>query len=421
MKLSLTPVLLALSFTFSNPAHADWTQFRGENGLGVSNESVPTEWSETKNLLWNTELPGEGTSSPIVSGDAVFVTSFSGEESARQRHLSRISLDSGEILWTKSVGADFPEDPARGYITEHGWASSTPVTDGEAVYCFFGKAGVYAFDFDGNELWKARTGDLTSPKAWGSASSPVLYQDLLIVPAGEETNAIIAFNKKDGVEKWRAEGDSLVQTYGTPLVVKVDETRTDLVFPAVGEIWGINPDTGKLRWFAEYDLPGNMSNTAHLSGDILTVSGGFPRTARVALKIGGKGDLSDRILYDTQKPATYMTAPVEVDGVLYWVSDSGIAFAAIPGEAEALWQARMPDLTEGKGKPFYGSPVLAGGKIYAQSRANGVYVIEPSKEELKVIAHNKFAGDDTIFNASPAVSDGKILLRSQKAIYCVGE
>ncbi|MDF1739248.1 MAG: PQQ-binding-like beta-propeller repeat protein [Verrucomicrobiales bacterium] len=421
MKFPFSYLLLALSLSFPVSTKADWPQFRGENADGISSESVPTTWSETNNMLWNTELPGEGTSTPIISGDAVFVTSFSGEEGARERHLSRLSLKTGEILWTKTVGADYPEDPARGYITEHGWASSTPVTDGEAVYCFFGKAGVYAFDFEGNQLWKARTGDLSSPKAWGSASSPILLNDLLIVPAGEETNAIIAFNKKDGVEKWRAEGDSLVQTYGTPIVVKVDETRTDLVFAAVGEIWGINPESGKLRWFAEYNLPGNMSNSAHLSGDIITVSGGYPRTARVALKVGGKGDLSDEILYDTQKPATYMTAPVEADGILYWVADSGIAFAAMPGEADELWQARIPDLTEGKGKPFYGSPVLAGGKIYAQSRANGVYVIEPSKEELKVIAHNKIAGDDTIFNAAPVVSDGKILLRSQKAIYCIGE
>ena len=414
-------LLLSLAFGFATTLHADWMQFRGDNALGVADDSIPTKWSESENVQWSTPLPGQGSSSPIVSGDAVFVTSFSGEGSERKRHLSRISLESGKVIWTKSVGADFPEDPAKGFIIEHGWASSTPVTDGEAVYCYFGKAGIYAFDFNGNELWNAKTGGLTSPKAWGSASSPILYGDLLIVPAGEELNAILALNKKDGSEKWRAVGDNLVQTYGTPIVVKVDDERTDLVYAAAAEWWGLNPDNGKLRWFAEYDLPGNMSNTTHLSGDILTVSGGFPRTARIAIKVGGKGDLSDKILYDTQKPATYMTAPIEHDGILFWVSDSGIAFAASPGQADELWQERVPNLTKGKGKPFYASPIISGGKIYAQSRANGVFVIEPSKEGLKVVAHNTIVGDETLFNATPAVSTGKLLLRSQKAIYCIGE
>lgn len=416
-------LFLAAFAVFTGQTRADWTQFRGENAQGVSSDALPTSWSQTENIQWATELPGEGSSSPIISGEAVFVTSWSGEESDRQRHLSRIDLASGEILWTKSVPADYTEDPARGYITEHGWASNTPVTDGTHVFCYFGKAGVYAFDFDGNQVWKVQTGSLSSPKAWGSASSPILVGDSLIVPAGEELNAIVALNKSDGTEKWRAEGDSLVQTYGTPIVVKVDEERTDLVFAAAAEWWGLNPETGKLRWFAEYNLPGNMSNTTHLSGDTLTISGGFPRTARVALKVGGKGDLTDQILYDTQKPATYMTAPVEHDGVLYWIADSGISFAALPGEADELWQERVPGLdgVGGRGKPFYASPIISNGIIYAQSRANGVFVIEPSKEGLKVLSQNKIEGDDTLFNATPAVADGKLLLRSQKAIYCVGE
>ena len=403
-------------------AHADWTQFRGPNAQGISDEKVPTEWSASEGLAWTLELPGEGSSCPIIFGDAIFVTAWSGEGDSILRHLIRVDLATGEKVWEKTVPVDHTEDPAKGYITEHGYASNTPVTDGEAVYCYFGKAGVYAFDFDGKQLWKAGTGSLSSPKAWGSASSPILYQDLIIVPVGEEQNAIVALKKSDGSVAWTADGEALIQTYGSPILVEVNDERTDLVFAATAEWWGLNPETGKLRWFAEYNLPGNMSNTTHLSGDTLTVSGGFPRTARVAIKTGGTGDLSDKILYDTQKPATYMTAPIEHDGVLYWISDGGIAFAAKPGEAEELWQERVPDLTGagGRGKPFYASPIVAGGKIYAVSRANGTFVIDPSTEGLKVLAHNKIEGDETLFNATPAVADGKLLLRSQKALYCVG-
>ncbi len=421
MKYSL--FLVALLGLTSINANADWPQYRGLSGQGVSEESVPTEWSETENLKWSIDLEGQGSSSPIISGDSVFLTTFSGSGSGLVRHLIRVDLESGEVLWKKEIPSDFPEDPAKGYITEHGWASNTPVTDGSTVFGYFGKAGVYAFDFDGNELWKARTGGKSSPKAWGSASSPILWGDTVIVPAGEELNALVALNKSDGKEKWRVEGPSFLQTYGTPILVKVDQDRTDLVFAASARWWGLDPDTGEERWFATYDLPGNMSNTTHHSGDFLTVSGGYPRTARVALKVGGEGDLSGEILYDTMKPATYMTVPVEHDGTLYWVSDSGIAFAAMPGEAEALWQERVPGLEGkgGRGKPFYASPILVGGKIYAVSRANGIFVIEPSQDALKVLAQNKFAGDDTLFNATPAVSKGKILIRSQKKLYCVGE
>ncbi|MDF1656028.1 MAG: PQQ-binding-like beta-propeller repeat protein [Verrucomicrobiales bacterium] len=418
-----TLTFLTIALASSTTAFADWTQFRGPNALGVSEVSVPTSWSSTENLKWMTELPGEGSSSPIISGDAIFVTSYTGEGDGIMRHLMKIDFKSGEILWEKAVATEFTEDAARGYITEHGWASNTPVTDGESVFCYFGKAGVYAFDLDGNELWKASTGPQSSGKRWGSASSPILFGDLLIVPAGDETRAIIAFNKTTGEEAWRYESPVTEETYGTPIIVEIDGSRTDLVFAAATRWVGLNPDTGEQVWFANYNLPGNMSNTTHLSGDILTISGGFPRTARVAVKTGGVGDITDDILYDTQKPTTYMTMPVEVDGVLYWISDSGIAFAAEPGEAEELWQERVPDLkgAGGRGKPFYASPIVAGGKIYVVSRANGTFVIEPSREGLKVLSQNTFEDDETIYNATAAVSQGKLLIRSQNKLYCVGE
>ncbi|MEM1441604.1 MAG: PQQ-binding-like beta-propeller repeat protein, partial [Verrucomicrobiota bacterium] len=344
---------LAGIFALSAPnSFADWPQFRGPNAQGVSDESVPSVWSEKENITWIAELPGEGSSSPVVSGDSVFVTSYTGEGSGITRHLLRVELATGKVLWQKSVGVEFPEDPPRGYISENGWASNTPVTDGKSVFCYFGKAGIHAFDFNGNFLWSKSTGPQSSQKKWGSASSPILAGDLLIVPAGDETRSILALNKTSGEVVWRYDSPSTEQTYGTPVLVKVNEERTDLVFAATSRWVGLDPKTGEEIWFAEYNLPGNMSNTTHLSGDILTISGGFPRTARVALKIGGAGDLTDEILYDTQKPATYMTMPVEHDGVLYWISDSGIAFAAKPGEAAPLWQERVPNLAGvgGRGK-----------------------------------------------------------------------
>ena len=402
--------------------HADWNQFRGDNAQGVSEESVAREWSAEDGVVWKTELPGRGSSSPIVIGDAVFCTSYTGQANEVERHLFRIALATGEVVWQQTVPVGFPEDEARGYILEHGWASNTPVSDGENLYCFFGKAGVVAFDLDGKKLWAVETGGQSSQKRWGSASSPILYEDLLIIPAGDERRAILALDKSSGEIVWEQKRPSLEQTYGTPVVVEVDENRTDLVFAGAAEWMGLDPSNGEVRWTARYNLPGNNSNTTAVSDEVLTISGGFPRTARVAMPIGVTGDATDQLLYDTQKPATYMTAPVEHDGVLYWISDSGIAFAAEPGEAEPLWAERLPGLQGGgRGKPFYASPILAGGLIYAQSRGNGTFVLEPSRDGLKLVAQNRIEGDTTEFNGTPAVAGGKLLLRSQTHLYAIGE
>src|SRR5690606_6597010 len=134
----------------------DWPQFRGPGGAGISSDSAPTTWSESENLRWKTPLPGPGSSSPIVWGDRVFVTCYTGYGVERgsgapedlKRHLLCLDRATGRILWQATVDAVLPEDPYQGFISEHGYASSTPITDGERIYVFFGKSGVLAYDFD---------------------------------------------------------------------------------------------------------------------------------------------------------------------------------------------------------------------------------------------------------------------------------
>jgi len=398
-------VSLGIFLTAPLASAENWPQFRGPNAAGSTSQTVPVTWSAQENLAWKTELPGPGSSSPIVWEDAIFLTCYTGSGPDLLRHLIRFRASDGAIVWERTVPVWHPEDPDRGFIQEHGWASNTPVTDGERIYCYFGKAGVHAFDFEGEHLWKAETGSLSSSKAWGSAASPVLHDDLLIVPAGDEARAVLGLDPATGEELWRAEGSATEQTYGTPILHRVDEARTDILAALTGEIWGLNPETGKLRWFASYNLPGNMSNTPFLSEELIIISGGFPRTARVALPTGGKGDRSGEILYDTQTS----------------VSDRGIAFAAEPGDAEPLWEERIPHLTQGRGKPFYASPILAGGRIYAVSRRNGTYVIEPSREGLRILAKNRFPDDESRFQGTPAVGAGFLLLRSDRFVYAVAE
>lgn len=241
----------------------DWLRFRGPAGSGISGEtkSIPTQWSPTANLAWKTELPGPGVSSPIVVGDRVLVTCYSGYGLQRndpgdikylKRHLVCLDAASGEKKWQRDVAAKLPEDPYSGIgVTAHGYASHTPVSDGKLVFAFYGKSGVYAYDLDGNELWNSDVGTESDPWKWGTSSSPILYGDLVIVTASAESQAIVAMDKTTGKEVWRQEAEGLDGMWGTPLLVRIDDSRTDLVMSVAKEVWGLNPETGKLRWWCD--------------------------------------------------------------------------------------------------------------------------------------------------------------------------
>ena len=238
---------------------ADWLRFRGPNGSGISadSEPTPTQWSPDENLKWKVKLPGPGVSSPIIVGDRVYVTCYSGYGLDRQepgdinnlkRHLVCVDRQSGEIVWDQSVKAAQPEDPFEGIgVTAHGYASHTPVSDGENIYVFFGKSGVIAFDREGNQLWQTNVGMDSDPKRWGSSSSPIVHDDLLIITASAESRALVGLNKKTGEEVWRQETEGLTDVWGTPLLVDV-EGRTDLVIGVPYEFWGLNPKSGKLQF-----------------------------------------------------------------------------------------------------------------------------------------------------------------------------
>ena len=232
-------------------------------GRGVSSDekAPPIKWSPTKNLKWKTPLPGAGVSSPIVVGDRVFVTCYSGYGVDRgnpgnlndlKRHLICLDAAGGKIIWQKDVDAVQPEDPFEGRgVPTHGYASHTPVSDGKNIYVFFGKTGALAFDMDGNQLWQTSVGTESDPRRWGSSSSPILYKDRLIVTASAESEALVALEAQTGKEVWRAEAAGLSNTWSTPILVDVSDERTDLVLSVPNEVWSFNPENGKLRWYCE--------------------------------------------------------------------------------------------------------------------------------------------------------------------------
>jgi len=398
-----------------------------------------------KNLKWKLDLPGKGVSSPIVVGDKVFVTCYSGYGVTRgegkvgdlKRHLLCVDRKSGEQLWRKSVDSVSKEDPYSGAgVPAHGYASHTPVSDGERVYVFYGKSGVVAYDLEGEQLWQKSAGTNSGRKRWGSASSPIIHGDLVIVNASDESESLIAFDKMTGEERWKSKADGYADTWGTPALANGEEGM-DVVLAVPGEVWGINAKTGKLRWYA----PGNdgASHSVVVLDDVVySVGGGRSGSSGLAIKTGGKGDVGDPIWKNNASGR--FASPVVCEGRVYGVSN-GIVSCFNAEDGKKVFQARLPqakssgakktDQAEsqsgrggrgrgGRGNRDYSSPIVAGGKIYYTSGSGNVYVFA-AKSEFELIAQNDLSADSSGFQASPAVDDGQLFVRSHSHLYCFGE
>ncbi len=313
-----------------------------------------------------------------------------------------------------------PEDPYQGMgMPEHGYSTNTPVTDGETVFAFFGKSGVFAYDLKGNQLWQASVGTESGNRGWGTASSLILYKDLVIVNASEESQALIALDKKTGKTIWSAPASILELAYGTPVIAQVDKDRDDLVIAVPGEVWGLNPNTGKLVWFVETTLTGNLSPSVVIDEDKIYVFGGYRSSGSLAIQLGGTGNVTKSHILWTSRNSSYVVTPVLHEGNLYWIDDQGMYFCVSAKTGDLVEKKRVTGIRSG-GRPVYASPISISGKIYLQTRNSGLFVIagEPS---LNVLQQNKFASDDSVFNATPAVSQGQLFLRSYSKLYCVGK
>ncbi len=404
-------VVVCISLNSSLPA-ADWPCFRGPTGEGGSIDTeVPTQWSDDDNLKWKLEMPGKGFSSPIIVGDYIFVTCYS--ESAEdltnlKRHLLCVNRSDGEVVWEKVVPSAAPEIRGPSFGTSHGYASHTPVSDGEHVYVLFGNTGVLAFDMKGNKLWQKSIG-AENAAMFGSASSPILYGDRLIITAGAESESIRALDKRTGEELWKAEGASLSRCYCTPLIVKNREGEDELLISAPYEVWSLNPDTGKLKWYAETKVDINAVPSPITQDGICFVIGGRSG-GRAAIRLGGKGDVTETNVLWSTTVGSYVSSPVLHNGHLYWVNDRGIAFCVDAKTGKEVARKRI-------GGQFYASAVLIKDKLYAVSRFDGTYILEATPE-LTQVAHNRLS-DESDFSGSPAVSDGQLILRSDKYLYCI--
>jgi outer membrane protein assembly factor BamB len=338
------------------------------------------------------------------------------------RHLVCVDLNTGETIWQKDVKASLPEDSYYDTgVSSHGYASHTPVSDGINVYAFFGKGGVYGFDMNGNELWHAEAGKESDPPKWGSSSSPIVYNDTLVVTASAESQSIIGFDKATGKKLWQQEAKGLDGMWGTPALVKVDESRTDLVMLVAKELWGLDPENGKLRWYADATRSQQAYASVILHGTRVFAFSG-QGGGSLALDAGGSGDISDtNTVWTGMVNATY-ASPVRHQSKLYVVS-RGVLSIVDTRSGDRLKQIRLKGAkqTGGRfGSLDYASPVIAGNRLFYLNASGQTYVFGLG-DDVQQLAVNEVTADREIFWGSPAVSDGRMILRSSKHLYCIAD
>lgn len=417
-----TTIVIAGWTLFINTVRADDVlRFRGEHGSGrFSEKGLPAEWSDDQNIAWKCELPGPGSSSPIVLDDKIYLTCYSGyglseEEPGDPANLKRwivcVHRPDGTISWKKQVPySQTPDEPYEGRKTLHGFASGTLASDGERLYAFFGTWGVYAFTMEGDMLWRTEVGKGTH--SWGSSNSSVLYGDLVIVNASVESNRMVALEKASGKEVWSAPG--MDASWNTPILVDVDG-RQELVVSVKGQILGFDPKSGKKLWSCEgiqdYVCPSLVSH----DGVVFAIGG--RRNTAIAVRVGGKGDVTkSHKLWEARKGSN-VSSPVYFDGHLYWASERlGVAYCVDAKTGETKFEERLqprPGLV-------YSSIAAADDKLYITSRESGTYVLA-AKPEFQLLAHNAFESDSSVFNACPVPHNGQLLLRSDRFLYCIGK
>ena len=430
-KISMLAALAMLACQTFTANADDWTRFRGPSGNGVATDSasIPTAWSPSANIAWKTELPGPGASSPIIVGGKAFVTCYSGYGLKQEdpgeienlvRHLVCIDLETGKKAWQKDVKVSLPEDPYTGIgVTAHGYASHTPVSDGENIYAFFGKSGVHAYSMDGKELWNAEVGKESDPTKWGSSSSPIVYKNIVIVTASAESQSVIGFDKESGKELWRQEAEGLDGMWGTPTLVKVDMERTDLVMCVAKEMWGMDPENGKLRWHANATEAQGAYSSVVLDGKrvyAVTGRGG----GSIAIDAGGSGDVSESNTAWTGRETSGFASPIFHKGRLY-VVNRGILSSIDAESGKRIDQLRLKGAKQSgsrSGSLDYPSPVIAGDKMFYM-KGNGQMFVFSLGDKLEQVSINQVTSEQEIFWGSPAISDGKMVIRSAKYLYCV--
>lgn len=436
--MTLAAAVVFLSSTTASTSAGNWPQWRGPEGQGVSTETgLPVEWSATKNIKWKTAIAGRGHSSPIVWGNKIFLTTaldgdvipgakagvthklLDGTDfvhpdavGADRKHTFKViclDRESGKIVWERVAYEGAVADSRH---KKASFASSTPATDGKYVFAFFGTEGLYAYDYQGKLVWKQNLGTLGTASV-GYGVSPILYKNVVIMQCDDSggKSFIAAFDKKTGKQAWRTERKVDV-TWSSPVLVRAGD-RTELVASAAEAIIAYDPATGKELW-RHKGLESNAVPTPVVSKDLVVVTSGAPRKIALGLKAGGNGDVTgtSQLVWSYNKGTAYVPSPILYGDYLYLMTGNGSisCLQARTGKVE-YEGARVPKPTM-----FMASPVAYDGKILLTSEEGDTFVLKAGPKH-EVLRTNSLG--EPVY-ASPAIADGRIFIRGEQNIYCIG-
>jgi outer membrane protein assembly factor BamB len=401
---------------------ADWPSFRGPQGNGVaSEERAPLEWSQDKNVKWKAKLPQPGNGSPIVSQGSVFVACAE-DDKGLKRSLYCFDRRNGSQRWVRTVdyGKESPTHETNPYC------GTTPAADGRFVVVWHDSAGLYCYDFQGQQQWSQNLGEFRH--MWGHGTSPVIYRDRVIMHCGPGQKVFLtAIDLASGKTFWSTEepiegdGESrpdkkYMGSWTTPIIARING-RDQVICPLPTRVVAYDPADGKIIWSCD-GTRGPKGDLAYsspvIAGDVCVVIGGFNGPG-MGIRLGGTGNITekDRLWRNETNPQSIGTG-VALDGVIYR-PNAGPGLTGVecldPSTGKVLWSSR-------EAGSIWGSIVLAAGRAYVTNQTGATIVFRPNRERFDLLAKNDL-GEAS--NATPAVSDGEIFLRTNQHVYCIAE
>ena len=417
--------------TKPSPYVENWTQWRGPHADGHAGERArpPIQWDKEKNIAWVAELPGEGSATPIVYGNQVFVlsavkterkstTAVINDERAKttpdamfyQFVVSSYDRRTGQVLWQRVAIEQVPHE---GKHETNTYAAGSPTTDGQRLYFSFGSRGTFCYSLDGELIWKIDLGAMRTRNGWGEAITPTLTEDSLIINCDQEEGSFIAaIDKLTGNIRWKVDRASEVTSWNTPFVTTY-EGKQQVIVNGTGSVKSYDANDGTMLWECGGQTVNAIPSPVRFRDSVICTSG-YRGALACSIPLNSRGDVttSKTIGWRINQSTPYVPSPILSNTrLLYTAGNTNLLSCIDAGNGNSLLERmRLPGI-----RTMYASPILANGHFYFTSR-EGTIVVVKDNETLEVVATNEL---EDVIDASPVAVDNQLFVRVWNKLYCI--